>query len=299
MNIKRTFLFSLFFITFTIVYPQDKPKTLLWKVSKNGSENISYLFGTFHQVNPDFFDSLSIANLHLKNSEILFVEAYSDPNTDTTEAEQNKDAALFEAWNKEKWKSKLNSRQFVIFEKFVNSKWVDEYVYKLHPAQLMFLLQYMYIQGVCDTLNRSSYDPIDTRITQIGLEHKLTVIGLDKNQAQDIKISTEKDKSLSLKNTLKQDVIYIDYILKKNTDNPTAKILRDYKNKNLDYSLNKSIKGNSYLLNERNNKWMAQLTESFNTKNCFVAVGFRHLCYKTGLIQQLRREGYKVEPVAL
>jgi uncharacterized protein YbaP (TraB family) len=299
MDIKRTFLFSLFFITFTIVYPQDKPKTLLWKVSKNGSENISYLFGTFHQVNPDFFDSLSIANLHLKNSEILFVETYSDPNTDTTKDEQNKDATLFEAWNKEKWKSKLNSRQFVIFEKFANSKWVDEYVYQLHPAQLMFLLQYMYIQGVCDTLNRRSYDPMDTRITQIGLAHNLTVIGLDQNQAQDIKISTEKDKSLSLKNTLKQDIIYIDYILKENTDNPTANTVRDYRNKNLDYSLNKSIKGNSYLLNERNNKWMAQLTESFRTKKCFVAVGFRHLCYKTGLIQQLRREGYKVEPVAL
>lgn len=297
--IKRTVLLSLFFLAFSVVHSQNKPNTLLWKVSKEGDKNVSYLFGTFHQVNPDFFDSLSVANKYLKESAVLFVEAYdSTTNNDSVNAVAKKDVVKFEQWDKEKWKSNLSLKQFSVFEKFAKSKWVDENIYTVDPTQLLFLLQYMYLQGVCDTLNRNSYEPMDTRITNIGIANKLSVVGLDENQMQDIKTASEKDKAFVLKDLLKSNVTFINYILNKSTDNSVAKILFDYRNKNLDYSLNKKIE-RSYLLNERNDRWMFKLTEKMENNNCFVAVGFRHLFYKTGLIQQLRSKGFKVDPVVM
>jgi uncharacterized protein YbaP (TraB family) len=297
--IKRTGLFVFVVLFFSAVYSQNKPNTLLWKVSKDGDTNVSYLFGTFHQVNPDFFDSLSVANKYLKESKILFVESYnSAKDNDNINAVAKNEVVKFEEWNKAKWKANLNVKQFSVFEKFTKSKWVDEYIYTVDPTQLMFLLQYMYLQGVCDTVNRKSHEPMDTRITNIGLANKLTVVGLDENQMQDIKTASEKDKAFGLKNLLKLNVTFINYILNKSTDNPIAKMLFDYRNKNLNYFLNKKI-ASSYLLNERNNKWMLGLTEKFESNNCFVAVGFRHLFYKTGLIQQLRNKGFKVEPVEM
>lgn len=297
MNIKKTILIILCFFSYG-VYAQNNPKTLLWKVTQKGNSHVSYLFGTFHQVNPDFFDSLSNANDCLKKSKILFVESYiPKKKSDTVKTLAAIDSVKFEVWNKKRWKSNLTSKQFDTFEKFAKSDWVDETVYEVDPVELMFVLMDMYDQGVCDTLNRTSYEKMDIRITNIGLANKLKVVGLDENQVQDIKASSGKDKALSTKNTVKVDATYIKYILEKNTDNPIAKFLFDYRNKNLDYSLNKKMKLLNHLLNDRNNKWMKTLLDQFDTNSCFVAVGIRHLFYKDGLIQQLRKQGYTVEPI--
>lgn len=299
MNIIKITLIILCFFSCN-VHAQNNPKTLLWKVTKNENSNVSYLFGAFHQVNPDFFDSLSIVNDCLKKCKILFVESYDfEKKSDSVNATSKGDLAKFETWNKERWKSNLTDKQFNTLEKFTQSEWGNEKFYGVSPILLVFVLQYLYFQGVCDTLKRTSYDAMDTRITNIGLANKLTVIGLDEDEFQDIKTSSEKDKAFSLKNTINTDVTYISYILEKDTDNPSAKFLFDYRNKNLDYSLNKRVKTLKYLLNERNNKWMKKFLDQFVINSCFVAVGIRHLFYKDGLIQQLRKQGYKVEPVEI
>lgn len=38
------------------------------------------------------------------------------------------------------------------------------------------------------------------------------------------------------------------------------------------------------------------IDKAFLQNNCFVAVGFKHLFYKQGLIQLLRNSGYTVTP---
>ncbi len=292
---KITLILFLFGFVLNYGHCQNNPKTLLWKVTKANSNKISYLFGTFHQVNPDFFDSLAIATNYLKRSEILFVESYNSE----TAIDSNKITSEFNSWNKDKWKSKLKPSQFDIFEKFIKSEWGNEKIYSMPPIQLMFILQYIYFQGVCDTINRKSYEPMDDRITSIALSNKLIVVGLDENQLLDIKKSSEQDKALSLKNTIHINEQYMKYILEKNINNSTAKFLFDYKKFNLNYSLNKRSKALKVLLNDRNNKWMKKISNQFKMKNCFVAIGIRHLFYKTGLIQQLRQQGYKVEPIEI
>ena len=51
------------------------------------------------------------------------------------------------------------------------------------------------------------------------------------------------------------------------------------------------------LLNRRNANWVNQLKSIMKAKSVFVAVGAGHLLGEKGLINLLRKEGYKVEPL--
>ena len=47
----------------------------------------------------------------------------------------------------------------------------------------------------------------------------------------------------------------------------------------------------------RNNNWMKQIPNLFVQQSCFIAVGCMHLIGETGLIEQLRKAGFKVEGI--
>ena len=51
------------------------------------------------------------------------------------------------------------------------------------------------------------------------------------------------------------------------------------------------------LVDTRNLNWIGKLTKMLETKSGVVAVGCLHLVGETGLIKQLQKKGYKVEPV--
>ncbi|PZP52285.1 MAG: hypothetical protein DI598_01160 [Pseudopedobacter saltans] len=292
---KLLFFVVILFIS-NRIYSQKKENTLLWKITKPNSLNVSYLFGTFHQVNPDFFDSLKNAKKLLLESNLLFVEAYQEKENTNTE---NEITSIYGVWNKEKWDSISTPTQQRLYNKFVNSKWGDEEMYRLPPALLMLTLQDIYLQGVCDTSNRISVEKMDNRIISIAKKNKIKIEGLDENQFMDIQKSTKKDKFFSLKNTIKTNADYMNYILHGNTNTSSAKFLFNYKSLSLDYSFNKEEQNLKVLLTGRNDKWMKKLPQALDTKNCFIAVGIRHLFYKDGLIMQLKKQGYSVQPVQL
>lgn len=51
------------------------------------------------------------------------------------------------------------------------------------------------------------------------------------------------------------------------------------------------------LLNERNANWIKELPALMNDASCFIAVGALHLAGPQGLVEQLRKLGYTVEPI--
>jgi hypothetical protein len=77
-------------------------------------------------------------------------------------------------------------------------------------------------------------------------------------------------------------------------------ITNAYKKFDIDYKLNTELNEKSadyLLLINRNNSWISILDKAFSFNNCFVAVGFKHLFYKQGLIQKLRNLGYDITPI--
>ena len=53
------------------------------------------------------------------------------------------------------------------------------------------------------------------------------------------------------------------------------------------------------LLDDRNNYWMQQLPGLMKDQSLFVAVGALHLVGNSGLVNQLKEQGYTVTPVNL
>jgi uncharacterized protein YbaP (TraB family) len=82
------------------------------------------------------------------------------------------------------------------------------------------------------------------------------------------------------------------------------KMLAMYKNQQLD-SMESMIDKSEFgadkygdlLLTDRNKNWVKQLKTIMKNESVFVAVGAGHLLGNTGLINLLKKAGYKVEPL--
>ncbi|MEI9956341.1 MAG: TraB/GumN family protein [Ferruginibacter sp.] len=73
----------------------------------------------------------------------------------------------------------------------------------------------------------------------------------------------------------------------------------DYKFKDSCNSFKGNILTNDEFIKNRNDAWIVQLPKLLENNNCFIAVGFAHLCNQCGLIQQIKALGYEVDPVTM
>lgn len=278
-------LLSLFITVF--VYGQNQPHTLLWKVTKAGNKNVSYLFGTFHEVSPSFFNTLSNAVSKLQQAAVLFVEQRS------TATAAGKTAS---AWTQQKWEALLTKEQQAIFTAFLE-KAEDTSYCKLDPLLLSLTMARLYMVNFCEADTNLS-GLMDPYIEEMALKEHKQVYSLDSNQ-------TKLLHNISKNLTARQDSLYASVgtrYMKSMLDNnlDDCSIITNYKNLTLDYQLHQEVSPQSAdysLLVNRNNSWLPVLDQAFSANNCFAAVGFRHLFYRQGLIQQLRKLGYHVEPV--
>lgn len=288
----KKILFLIPFILFaTLLYGQNKFKTLLWKVTSPQSKNVSFLFGTFHEVGPAFFDSLTNVVLNLQQSDILFVEErISAPKTQTIPE--------LPVWTNEKWNELLSNKQKQIFAEFVK-KAEDSIYYTLSPLLLSLATARLYFDNFCKLDNPYS-ELMDHHIEKLALKQSKKIYSLDINQATLLKNVAEKFN-------YSQDSLYASYTIQVmqnmlKEDLSGCEALNDYMKFDINYDLDLDLTQNSSiypLLIDRNLMWTKTLHESLPTNNCFIAVGFRHLCYKQGLIQQLRNLGYTVTPVQI
>ena len=277
------------FVSF--IFGQDVPKTILWRVTKPGNVNESFLFGTFHEINPSFFDSLAIAIKKLQQSDILFVEQrITSSNGQLLTAQP--------VWSSTRWNETLTSEQAQTFIEFAE-KAKDSSYYQLNPLLLTLTTSRLYMMNFCDS-TATFPDLMDHHIEKLAIKHKKQVQSLDINH--DILL---KKEDLAFSHL--QDSLYASYgihFMKRMLENDLSdcKIVSSYKKFDIDYQFDKDLLGDgdkSTLLIERNKQWIQLLDKSFSFSKCFVAVGFRHLFYKQGLIQLLRNLGYSVIPLQI
>lgn len=288
---KKIIFVSAFFFFATLLYGQNTFKTLLWKITSPESKHISFLFGTFHEVSPSFFDSLTNVVVKLQQSDMLFVE-------ESISVSKTQNTTNQPLWTVEKWNNILTNEQKQIFTEFVK-KAEDTSYYTLNPLLLSITTSRLYLTNFCNSDNPFT-ELMDHHIEKIALTNRKKVYSLDINQGTLLKNEAQKF-------SLFQDSLYASYSIHSmqsmlKEDLSDCEMLNDYKKFDINYELDSDLSQNSNkfpLLIERNRKWTMMLHESLSTNNCFIAVGFRHLCYKQGLIQQLRSLGYTVTAVQI
>lgn len=266
---------------------QKDDNTLLWKVSGNGLEKPSFLFGTFHLLcksDIHFSDQLRKA---VKFCDEIYMEMDMD------------DPAMLLSsmlYMNMKGGKKLEDLYTPEEYKRLQSYFADTLkmpVMLLQSAKPYFLVALLYPKMMeCN-------DPVglETELVKMAKEDKKEIRGLETMQFQ-ASVFDSIPYEWQAKELLKNIDSFSVY------KNEFDTMLNFYKDQQLD-SLKSMISKSEFgsdeyqdlLLNDRNKNWVNQLKDIMKKQSVFVAVGAGHLVGDMGLINLLRKAGYKVEPL--
>jgi hypothetical protein len=279
------FIFTLILFSFA-TNAQDLEKSLLWKISGNGLEKPSYLFGTMHAVCEINFDD-AIKKALDETSQMYLEIDMDDPTLQATmmKGMMMKDGVTMS--------SLMTEEEVKIVDAFlkenisISIKMVD----KFKP----FMISAMFIPKLLECPMQT----IETELIKISKEQKEEVYGLEsildqltvfdkipyKTQVEEL-VKTAKDNMVNDKAEMKKMLaIYNDKDIEGMLDL-------------MDESENKiSSNFNDVLLNDRNDNWIPIIEKVSKEKPTFYGVGAGHLAGENGVIKLLRKKGYKVEAV--
>ena len=261
--------------------------TLLWRVSGNDLKQPSFLFGTFHLLCKEdihFSDALKRA---IKSSDEIYMEMdLDDPSTmlsgmlymNMKDGKKLQDLYTPEEYQRlQNYFSDTLQMPMMMFQK----------------AKPYFLVALLYPK----MMNCATPAGIEEELMKIAKEHKKEIKGLETMQFQ-ASVFDSIPYEWQAKELLKNIDSFSVY------KNEFEQMLDLYKKQELDSMRNMitksefgSEKYEDLLLNDRNKNWVKQLKGIMKNKSVFVAVGAGHLVGDFGLINLLRKEGYKVEPL--
>ncbi len=277
--------FVLFLTTFvfqyTIAQTTRYPSTLLWRISGNGLNKPSYLYGTMHLTDKRLFffgDSLYKA---IEQTEGFAIEIHPDElATQMIQSftKEDKSGYLKDAVDKESYeriKKKLGKKYGLNTERITKRQAYltrNEWMKELRKPDDMqtFMDAWLYniarqqgkwtggIEDLEDQLNLIEKEEADFSFDDMLISKKLMQGGL--NQMIDLYLS--------------QDLQAIDEFFNSN-----------YKEKK-----------NAWL-NKRNIKMSNRMDSLLQYRSCFFAVGAAHLPGDSGVIKLLLQKGFKVDPV--
>ncbi len=264
--------------------------TLLWRISGKNITQPSYLFGTMHMLCADdiaLSDSLTAA---IKKANAVYLELDMDNLFEMmgamTKMKMRNDTTLSDLLTAQEYK-KVKT-WFTQNSKLLPFSMLETYK-PLLAASLMMEQQ----TGECDKI--------------ISMEQ--LIMAEAKNHSVDIKGMETMAYQMSIFDSIpyqfqaQQLVKMIDDGDKENDGNEMKKITDAYRSQELNKMeemtvTDKSISGfTEILLYKRNEAWSIKLNELLAGKSLVIAVGAGHLPGNRGLINLLRKNGYKVEPV--
>ncbi|MBE9577057.1 TraB/GumN family protein [Flavobacterium proteolyticum] len=265
---------------------QELEKSLLWKISGNGLEQPSYLFGTIHATCDASLDENTLKAL--ENTQQLFLEL--DMDDKNMQMEMIKYLPMKDGV---KLSTLLSSEDFKIVDDFLKKNL--KMSAKMFDSFKPFMLSSMLLPKMIDC----PYESVEMNLMKITKEQNEEVFGLEKVEDQ-MKVFDEIPYQIQADELLKTAKGDLEKEKKEFNE-----IMTIYKNKDIEGMLklmnesdNKITADNKdQLLNNRNINWIPVIIKAMNEKPTFFGVGAAHLAGENGVIKLLRNQGYKVEAV--
>ena len=287
---KEKITIFIFFIFCSLFYSQN---TIIWKITNPKNEKTSYLIGTFHQYGENFVNKYPKIEEYLSKSDLTFFESLTIDTLATNKIINSRKTDN----NIVKYFSK---NQILGLENYTKKSGLN--LYKLTPIELLFKLQQKYTRTICKTVKKNEdNDHFDKFLIRLSDKHNVKKIGFETLEEQIYMLNKQFD-NFTWKNQKKNILFYFENI---NSSNPNKNdnenlcgFAEKYKSFDIDYQLENSANLKIFVI-ERNNDWLNKLLPQLDKKNIFIAVGYMHLMYKEGLINQLRQKGFIVEPVKM
>lgn len=263
--------------------------SLLWKIEGNGIKNPSYLFGTMHMIEKEYFYFPAELEKIVKKSSVLVMEIAGIP--DQMEVMQYvllKDETFFDyftpaqkdtilAWAQEKMK---------LDEKAFNATFS-----RLKPFVVVQTASQMQFMGKIESYERT--------LEKIATEKKIKIEGLE-TVADQMKIFDDLSRQ-------KQAEMVMEGIRDGDKAADQIKLLQQmYARQNVDsmYQYIHQEGGviateQNVFLDQRNINWIPKIKKYASKGKAFIAVGAGHLGGENGVIRLLEKEGYKLTPVKI
>ena len=254
--------------------------SLLWEVSGNGLAKPSYLYGTIHMICAgDYFLAEKTKKVFEASDKLVLEVNLADPQELT---DMQKLAMGTESLSK-----KLTPTQLADLDKILKTT-TGMSVQQVDSFSLL---------TVMSLISMKTFGCVDLKF------YEMNFIEMAKSRKIEIgAFETIKSQFKSVENAFSDEEMIAS--LAEYNINETTKLVSNYKSENLD-ELFKGItdekymnaKAKKYMLDNRNEDWVKQLPELMKKESLFVAVGAGHLGGELGLINLLKKAGYKVKPV--
>jgi uncharacterized protein YbaP (TraB family) len=266
-----------------------KESSLLWKIEGPGIPKGSYLFGTMHMIEKEYFVFPDKLEKIVKKSEQLVMELPGLPNQkEAMKYVLLEEGTFFDYFSTEqidtilvwaKQELKMDEKAF----RATMSK-MKPFVVVQMAIQIHFMGKTesyeMTLEEIAKT-NKLSIKGLETIEQQMGFFD-----GLTKAQQSEMVMEGIRDTEKSIATLKEMEVLYqsqnIDslYLMIQNEGGVIAEESNDF-------------------LDNRNASWVPQIKEMIASKRCFIAVGAGHLGGPNGVIRLLQKEGYTLSPVEL
>jgi uncharacterized protein YbaP (TraB family) len=285
MNHLKTLLICALWLSSVVAFSQEQ-NSVLWKISGNGLQSPSYLFGTIHIICPDELELSPKVLEALNKSQQLILELDMDEPTFIQEMQQlsiNSDMRNLSSLLSEQDIESLNSF-------FMSNYQAD--MSQLGILKPFALLSMMFIKGL-DCPQPGSFEQL---LLTYAEAKNWDVSGLETIQEQiDVFEQVSEIEQMNwLVNYAKNE---------KEFKAGLAKLVEAYQKEEIvkildlmtEYPEYKNIE--DALLYERNEKWIEKFVKNASDKSTFFAVGAAHLGSDMGLVELLRKEGFVLTPI--
>lgn len=275
-----TSLFTISFVLIGIIGFAQNKNSLLWKVSGNGLEKPSYIFGTIHMIcEDDYFMSDKVVKALNESDELVTEINFGNiEEMMMIQGAMQTDISL---------KDRISEKQYNKLSTLLSDK-LDVDIMLFDKASESSIASFITSKGFqCE-----NFKMYELEFIQMAMASQKTLGGLE---------------SISEQMKIMEDHLNIDESIKMleemGTDaDSNEEMISLYKEQNIDELLD-LIKDSSYMnpkaydefVVNRNNNWVKKMPEIMKSRSVFFAVGAAHLASKDGILDLLRKAGYKVE----
>ncbi|GAA0877167.1 TraB/GumN family protein [Algoriphagus jejuensis] len=259
--------------------------SLLWKVSGNGLQGPSYLFGTIHLICKEDFRIANRVEEAFEASEKIVMELdMSDPKL------QSKMQGLSLNPGMKNISEDLDASEVKLINDFLR----ESYGVGLEQLGILkpFVLSTMVLMKSFPCEELEGYE---VSFTSKAMESQKPIIGLETPEFQ-LGIFDQIPAEIQLSELIK---IIQDQSAADDFRQLTAAYLREDTEALYDLMVAEAMMAEyrEVLLDNRNKAWVSILANEMVAQSLFVAVGAGHLGGDQGLISLLRKAGYQVDPI--
>lgn len=282
---KKIFI-SLLTLISGFSFSQELEKSLLWRISGNGLQQESYLFGTIHMTCDATLEKNTIKAL--ENTKQLYLEL--DMDDESMQKQMMKHMIMKDD---KKLSSLLSAEDFKLVDEFLKKN--IKMSAKMFDSFKPFIVTTMLYPKMLDC----PFQSVENTLMKISKEQNEEIFGLETVEEQ-MRVFDKIPYEIQAEELVK--MAKSDLVKDKAEMNKMMKI---YQNKDIEGMLkmmeesdNKiSAENQEVLLNNRNKNWIPLMIEIMSDKPTFFGVGAAHLAGEEGVINLLRKKGYEVEAV--